>query len=608
MYIERVQVEEGFLAGLDVHFGPGLNAVIGARGTGKTSLIELIRFCIDAGGTSQDSNRRSREHALSILGSGQVTLTLVSENERILVTRTAEEATPRASAPFVKPIVYSQTEIETVGLTPAGRVGLVDSFLPTFAVDPEALPSAEVRSISSQIEQCRREIEELGKQVSELPVIDTQLEAAVREEQVLAAGSSNLSVKTANLQQISQILSGQAGHLASMQTVEQALGAWYQQLESARTVQFNLTGLPDQLQRNEASSIETARQKISEALQLVAASYHSVHNQSQGLSAQKLDLETKARQLRAEIDTLQAGAGTVMRKGQELRERKAKMEVVSMRMKALQASLDQLLVARNAALDRLDGIRSERSQARESVVAALNGQLSPNIRIKVIRNGQAPAFAATISDVLRGSGLKYGEIVNAIARQLTPRALVKAVDDFDWELIALVADIPVDRASRILTYLRAADLGAIATLNVDDDIEFQLLDGRDYKDFGELSTGQRCTVVLPILLSHTHRILIVDQPEDHIDNAFITSTLIRSILTNAGYGQIIFSTHNPNIPVLGNASSVLHLGSDGRRGYALASGPLQAPHIVSAISSVMEGGADAFAYRARFYSTTGAHQ
>ena len=45
MYIQRVQVDEGFLDGLDITFTSGLNAIIGSRGTGKTSLIELIRFC-----------------------------------------------------------------------------------------------------------------------------------------------------------------------------------------------------------------------------------------------------------------------------------------------------------------------------------------------------------------------------------------------------------------------------------------------------------------------------------------------------------------------------------------------------------------------------------
>src|SRR5208337_1390523 len=70
MYIERVQIEEGFLDGLDVTFVPGLDVIIGARGTGKTSLIELIRFCLGVKGYTTESARRSVDHALSVLGSG----------------------------------------------------------------------------------------------------------------------------------------------------------------------------------------------------------------------------------------------------------------------------------------------------------------------------------------------------------------------------------------------------------------------------------------------------------------------------------------------------------------------------------------------------------
>jgi recombinational DNA repair ATPase RecF len=43
--MERIQVSEGFLGGLDLHLHPGLNVLIGPRGSGKTS-IELIRFCL----------------------------------------------------------------------------------------------------------------------------------------------------------------------------------------------------------------------------------------------------------------------------------------------------------------------------------------------------------------------------------------------------------------------------------------------------------------------------------------------------------------------------------------------------------------------------------
>ncbi|KER70120.1 hypothetical protein HR51_22200 [Burkholderia cepacia] len=603
MYIERVQVEEGFLAGLDLMFTPGLNTIIGARGTGKTSIIELIRFCLDAPGTSADTSRRSREHAMSILGSGQVTVTLKAGGQQILVTRTAAESAPRASAPFIKPLVFSQTEIETVGLTPGGRIGLVDSFLPVPQGDLEALPASEIRSISSQIEKVRRELEDAAKRLTERPEIDAALATVLQEEQALTAGSSQISEKTSALQQISTSLSGFAASLAGYQSQENFLSTWYQQIEKVRTVQVELTGLPPDGTRLAQRAIDAARGKMQEALTLVAEAYHALKGQAETINASKLQLEARARQLRTEVDALQAGAGAVMRRGQELREKHSITTAAGQRAEALQSHLAKLQQARDAALDRLEGIRADRAKRREAVAADLNQRLGPNIRMKILRNGQAPAFAATISDLLRGSGLKYGEVVGPLARHLSPRALVKSVDDFDFRLIALVANISEERAAKLLGFLRSADLGSIATLNVDDDVQLQLLDGHDYKDFTELSTGQRCTVILPILLSHRNRMLIVDQPEDHIDNAFITGTLIRSILGSAGSGQVLFSTHNPNIPVLGGAQTVVQMGSDGRRGYALSRGPLHSPQIVSAISSVMEGGAEAFAYRANFYGS-----
>jgi DNA repair exonuclease SbcCD ATPase subunit len=94
MIIERIQIEEGFLNGFDVWPRTGLNVVIGARGTGKTTLIELIRFCLGVEGYTPETTKRSREHALSVLGSGQVTLTLNEDGRRITVSRSAEQPPP----------------------------------------------------------------------------------------------------------------------------------------------------------------------------------------------------------------------------------------------------------------------------------------------------------------------------------------------------------------------------------------------------------------------------------------------------------------------------------------------------------------------------------
>jgi ABC-type cobalamin/Fe3+-siderophores transport system ATPase subunit len=128
-----------------------------------------------------------------------------------------------------------------------------------------------------------------------------------------------------------------------------------------------------------------------------------------------------------------------------------------------------------------------------------------------------------------------------------------------------------------------------------------LLDGSDYKATEQLSTGQRCTVVLPLLLSDSGRNLIIDQPEDHLDNGFIVDTVVEAIKTRGANSQLIFATHNPNIPVLGEANRVVLLASDGRRGFVRHALPLESKQSVEAITTVMEGGLEAFRRRSTFY-------
>ena len=315
----------------------------------------------------------------------------------------------------------------------------------------------------------------------------------------------------------------------------------------------------------------------------------------------KLKSETLARQLRKEVELLLTGAGATVRRAQKLRERKAELESLNNVLTERRKALANALAQRDAALDRLDSIREQRFRTRAALATDLTTTLQPRIRVKATRAGQFDAFGAAIADALRGSGLRYNELSPTLAAHVSPRELVEAVDTNDSDHIADATGITRDRATRVLGRLRECDLGTLATVPVEDTVDLQLLDGTDYKGIVELSTGQRCTVVLPLVLRHTERVLIVDQPEDHIDNAFIADTLIVSLLARRSDSQVIFSTHNANIPVLGNAGRVIQLGSDGRRGYPVLASDLGDPAVVNAITTVMEGGKEAFETRATFY-------
>ncbi|TCW42926.1 hypothetical protein EDC53_12059 [Phytobacter diazotrophicus] len=607
MYIQRVQIEEGFLDGLDVRFTSGLNAIIGARGTGKTSLIEIIRFCLDVTSTTVETTRRSRDHALSVLGSGQVTVTLADGDNTILVSRTASDPIPRATAQFRKPVIFSQTEIETVGLEASGRLKLIDGFV-RFTPDTESEERELVtkcRNLTLQIEKSRREIDELEQTQNSLPTLKDELRNIIQAEENVSKTSDLLKQKTYSLSMQTINISNASGIIEQISRIKNSVGLWSQEvkkgIDSAPLDSSNFDESTQLLLNPMMDRINNVKINLVNELGEILKIYSELDSNLNSFTSSKISMEDQARQLRQEIESIQSGSGNILRRGQELRENIAKLESANLFLASMKNSLSQLITTRAESLDEIDRIRAERFSARVAAAEQLNKIVYPNIKVSVYRNGQYKAFASAISEVLRGSGMRYADAAESIAKNISPRALLEAVDNFDVDLIKYAANINTDRASRILSHLKNCELGDICTINIDDDTSLQLLDGTDYKDITELSTGQRCTVVLPLILSHMNRMLIVDQPEDHIDNAFIAETLIKVILSRGDQGQIIFSTHNPNIPVLGDADLVLHLGSDGRRGFRLSSGPLDEISVVNAISTVMEGGAKAFSQRAKFY-------
>jgi ABC-type bacteriocin/lantibiotic exporter with double-glycine peptidase domain len=86
----------------------------------------------------------------------------------------------------------------------------------------------------------------------------------------------------------------------------------------------------------------------------------------------------------------------------------------------------------------------------------------------------------------------------------------------------------------------------------------------NFKDAADLSSGQKCTALLPLLMARRDTPLIIDQPEDNLDNHFIYESVVEAIRRIKARRQMIFVTHNANIPVLGEAEMVIVLDSEGK--------------------------------------------
>lgn len=122
-------------------------------------------------------------------------------------------------------------------------------------------------------------------------------------------------------------------------------------------------------------------------------------------------------------------------------------------------------------------------------------------------------------------------------------------------------------------------------------------DGKDFQSIGQASAGQRAAAMLAFLLAHGNEPLVLDQPEDDLDNHLIYGLVVQQIRSNKLRRQLIIVTHNPNIVVNGDAELIHALEFDKGQCRISETGSLQDKKMREEVCQVMEGGKEAFERR-----------
>ncbi len=118
---------------------------------------------------------------------------------------------------------------------------------------------------------------------------------------------------------------------------------------------------------------------------------------------------------------------------------------------------------------------------------------------------------------------------------------------------------------------------------------------------GALSEGQRNTVLLNLMLARGEGPIVIDQPEDELDSSFIYRTLVRDLRSAKSKRQLIVATHNANLPVNADAEQIYALEARDGRGKPRAQGGLDRKGVAEAVLDIMEGSEEAFKQRSEKY-------
>jgi len=121
------------------------------------------------------------------------------------------------------------------------------------------------------------------------------------------------------------------------------------------------------------------------------------------------------------------------------------------------------------------------------------------------------------------------------------------------------------------------------------------------KPLREHSLGQRASALMLFILSQKeHEVIIIDQPEDDLDNQTMYQDVIKLVKTLKSDTQFIFATHNPNLPVLGDAEMVVSCLYTGDA-VTTHAGSIDDKLVQEKIVTIMEGGQEAFERRKEIY-------
>ena len=613
--IVAIEISGGFLDGTRLDFADGLNCVIGGRGTGKTTVLEFVRYVLDLMPDSADSRPRAKIIEGIVrgnLGSGTISLLVETKHgtqyraERpwgdcvqILDENDNPVSVSLDRDLIFKADIYSQNEIEEIATNPRFQLSLIDKF-----------SEEEIRTVCQQMQHHKRAIEgssadlrnldhrirEIEEILPDLDVVTKRLEEMQAidgpEAGLINAAHTNKALRTRETEAIRD-LRGVVGAVGDQfyrltRTVAEecrtALGtgltsgpnaAIFEEVEAEvdEFTQALLNAVPEVRTRCEAllGSLQEAAKRLAEE-----------HGRQEQQYRELVARSTQEKQRAAERSRLQ-------QRHLELTKAKTELESLKQKRRAVESTHRQLLGSLSDARDKRFGLR-------KAVAERLTSALAPTIRVSIIQAGDRSAYRELLGGALKGSGIQYNRVMERIVENVSPEELSQIIRRGIAERLAERAGINADVAQRTVSHIRNSDFAQkLETIDLEDEPRIELKDGADYKNSADLSTGQRCTVILPILLFEADRPLLVDQPEDNLDNAYVYDTIVKSLREVKLSRQLIFVTHNPNIPVLGEAERVFVFASDGRHGTVSHRGTVE--DVKGQIEHLLEGGAEAFKLR-----------
>lgn len=595
-FIESISFQGGKFDGQTIIFSRELNTLIGIRGSGKSSILEAVRYVL--GLTAQMDKDYKESLVKNVFGSGgKATLNVIDKHgkhysvsrilgERInVLDETGNDLNINPISLFDGVQYFGQKDLSS---SADHENGLLEKLISGRIGQPSNLDNC-VNELIKTVERLL-DVSKIPQQMTEVTTQQTELEhkLSIFEEKGVADKLKKQS--------------GYATDTAKLDAVKNRIDTILRDIRTAfsknSVVSSALDGYSSDFNKDIFGDVSIVLSSIDAQLAQIDSCIVEIEKQRSGMDdlisrlKERIDsLADEFAQIKREIKDDTLDVDSFVKMTAELQKTKEKLKQLSEEASAkskIEASFTKATRERNEAL-------LATYNAYKVETERIN-QNQTELKIEITFKGDREGFKAQLKNDFKGTGIsdiKY----QAICDSFTDYAAIIE----DW----IVCD--GSKLKGIVTSGEYVKLEDKLRGQYEELLNRQVENKVDIYYHGKLlrqhSIGQRASaLILFILTQDDNDIIFIDQPEDDLDNKVIYDEVITAIAQKKPYMQFIFATHNANIPVLGDSERVLVVEFQESR-IDVAQGNIDLDSTHKQIVDIMEGGKEAFDKRQLIYTS-----
>jgi len=609
--------ESGFLDGQGIHFSENLNVLIGGRGTGKSTVIESIRYALGLEPLTPEARQAHEGIVRHVLRSGTKVSLLVRsyrpKKKEYRIERTVPnppvvrdesgDVLDLAPEDVVHAEVFGQHEIAELVENKTQLTNLLNRF-----VEPDQKLDKQKRRLSRDLKKTRRKIvelqeesERLEERLASLPRLeetikqyeDAGLEERLKDQSLLVREERILATVTERIQEVESLIG----------SFDEALP-----LDTAFLSDRAIQGLPGGNHLLQARSVleelgRSLRQSSAQLSELVERANNDLAEVRSAWGTRKSAVQSEYEKILRELQRTSVD-------GEEfigLRRRIEDLRPLKQRRREIAAELKKIMQQRMNLLAEWEDAKQAQFSDLERASKRVTKQLRSRVRVRV----EYAANREPLLTLLRESiGGRLKETIDALASQELSLAEFAATMRSGRSALEKKYGITRTQADNLASAPPDV-LMSIEELELPPDTQIELNVATDageevWKTLKTLSKGQKATAILLLLLLESNWPLVIDQPEDDLDNRFVYEGVVPKMRSEKRQRQFVFATHNANIPVLGDAEQIVGLQASGEGlGHAVIPdehvGSIDRVEVRELVEDILEGGKEAFEKRRRKY-------